>query len=128
MCDSLERGVGETGQAMGDSQGLVCREWEDLRTFFHQCIHIINQKQSSLPTDADQHINTQQTPALRVSVAKQHMRVFNNEIDLNCLALAYPNRKMENTLDLGEVRFFRCEVRHTKSSFGRDFFFKLKNV
>ena len=122
MCDSLARGVGETGQAMGNSQGLVCQECEDLRTFFHQCIHIINQKQSSLLTDADQHINTQPTSALRVSVAKlvggqHHLRVFNNEIDLNCLALAYPNTKRENTFDLGEVRFFRCEIRHTKSSF-----------
>ena len=104
--------MGETGQAMGDSQGLVCQECEDLRTFIHQCIHIINQKQFSLPTDADQHINTQPTPALRVSVAKlvggqQQLRVCNNVIDMNCLALAYPNTKRENTFELVEVRFFR---------------------
>ena len=124
--DSLEReGMGETGQAMGDSQGLVRKECEDLRTFFHQCIHIINQKQSSLPTDADQHINTQPCVAKLVG-GQQHLRVSNNVIDLNCLALAYPNTKRENTFDLVEVRFFRCEIRHTKSSFGRDLVFFLK--
>ena len=103
VCDSLERGV--WGKLVKPWGTVKVQECEDLRTFFHQCIHVINQKQSSLPTDADQDINTQPCVAKLVG-GQQHLRVSNNVIDLNCLALAYPNTKRENTFDLGEVRFF----------------------